>query len=119
MGKNLLDDLWDVGVTVGKGVKFITYKALKIEEKLDLEDFFKSAGLSNTTGEFPLQKKIVDGEKGDLYHMTIPAGLELSNFLGYKQALKEKFNKSVDMKYKDKMILIEVYDKSEEYQEEA
>ncbi len=111
MAKNIIDDIFDVLVLVGKSSKILVCKVLNIKEMYDLELFFKNAGLKNGSGERPKQKKITTGEKGDVYHLSIPDGLTSKDFEKYKLALEEKYNEEIEISSSKGVILIEMYKK--------
>ena len=113
MAKNIIDDLFDIVVLAGKSIKFLTYKALRIEEFYDLELFFKNAGLKNGSGEKPKQKSVTTGTKGDIYHLSIPDGLSSKDFEKYKQALEEKYNEGVEINCDKGVVKIEMFKKVE------
>ena len=100
-------------VLCGKVGKLAICTVLRIEEKYDLELFFKNAGLKNGSGEMPKQKNITTGEKGDVYHLSIPDGLSSNDFSKYKLALEEKYNQKIDIKYEGGFVLIEMFEKIE------
>ena len=106
--RDLLDLIVDTIILGGKALKVPTYKVLNIKERYNLEDFFKNAGLVNKSGEFPIQKKIVTEGDIDTYYMSIPDGLSSKNFFDYKQPLEEKYNRNIEIKYDDGLVLIEV-----------
>lgn len=91
------------------------YRMLNITPKHNLEEYFKLIGIKNSEGKYPIQKKIVDGEKGDLYFIKIPEGLNFEDFIKHQVVLEKFYSSSVDMNWDGEFLTIEMYSNKDKY----
>lgn len=101
-----------------KSIRDKLYNVLDIVPRENLEDFFKANEIKNDKGEYPKQKKITDGEKGDLYHIKVPKDIKFEDIKKYEYEMKVFYKRSVkinEMKLYDRYMTIELYHPKYEY----
>ena len=91
------------------------YSMLKITPRHNLEEYFKLTGLKNNQGKYPIQIKITDGEKGDLYFIKVPNGLKFEDFIKHEVILEKFYNSSIEMSWDGELLTIEMYEHSNKY----
>lgn len=91
------------------------YSILNITPKHNLEKFFKSVGLKNGEGLYPIQSKITDGEKGDIYFIKTPSNLKFEDFIKYQVKLEKYYGSSVEMNWSGNFLTIEMYNHGQKY----
>lgn len=100
---------------VNEILRDLFYKTLNITPKHNLEKFFKLVELKNSEGIYPIQTKIVDGEKGDLYFIKIPNSMKFEDFIKYQVKLEKYYGSSVEMNWDKDYLTIEMYDDGYRY----
>lgn len=84
-----------------------TYDVWFGDNTFDFNNFFDSVGLKNKIDEKP---KLLDKHKQEnknVYIFSIPEGLCLSDFEKYKEAMEQRLNNQIDIKYENKRIIID------------
>ena len=103
MSDNMLQPLFDLFWESGR-IFFTWLFDGWIKPKLSLDDFFVSANIKNSLGEYP---KVVKNNK-TVFITTIPTGLNLNNFLAHKDALEIYLNNKVKMDVSSGWLRVEM-----------
>lgn len=101
---NILEPLIVSIFEVGNTILDIVLK----RDKFDFKHFFEVVNLKNSSGEKPILLDSFKNKDMLSYIFSIPPGLTLNDFLKYKEAIEQQFNSPVEIKYKDKRIIINV-----------
>ena len=76
-------------------------------KKSNLEHFIDAMDIKNELNE---KTKLLDKHKQEnknVYIYSIPKGLSISDFEGYKEAMEQQLDNKIDIKYENKRIIIE------------
>ena len=108
---NIFTPLVNALVDVTKVTIDLFLQAFKIEQKFNIEDFFKTVELKNKREVYPTQVKIYNSPKGYTYLVSCPPGLGISDFENYKEAIEIQVRHKVEIRERNGYIEIEVIEK--------
>lgn len=105
----LVDSVLDVLKVFGEGI----INLLGIEKHIEIESFFKKAGLKNSEGEYPEFKNREKIGSSVWEYFTLPQGLSTADFEKHKLALEQYLIKDIEIvyDYNIKQVIIKLNDR--------
>lgn len=105
----LVDSALDVLKVLGEGITTL----LGIEKHVDIEEFFKKAGLKNSEGEYPKFKNREKVDSSVWEYFSLPQGLSTADFEKHKLALEQSLIKDIEIvyDYNIKQVIIKLNDR--------
>ena len=109
--ENILEPLVDSLFELGKVTIKALYKSLGIEEKFNIQKFFKDVELKNKKDQYPIKIKTYSSDRGYVYLLSVPVGLDISSFEKHKAALQIQLRQRVEIRERNGYVEIEVITK--------